>query len=76
MAQLETFILYLFIPVALLVLYYVGFITMAKLKIKQSDDDVKTHFLRIFYGFLTMALFTLIFFILKWLFTFLSQAFK
>jgi hypothetical protein len=76
MAQLETFILYLFIPIAMLLLYYVGFITMAKLKLKQSEGQLKTHFLRIFYGFLTMASFTLILFILKWLFTFLSQAFK
>ncbi|MFL9834091.1 hypothetical protein [Chryseobacterium terrae] len=66
MERLETFIIYLFIPIVFLLLYYAGFVTMSKLKIKQEEDDLKIHFLRIGFGFISIAIFTAVLLILKW----------
>lgn len=65
MKNFERFIILLFIPIAIFLAYYVGLITLSKLKIKQSDDALKTHFLRILFGFLTLAAITAIFLLLK-----------
>jgi hypothetical protein len=62
------FIFFIFIPPVLLFMYYVGFITMTKLKMKQPDDDKKTHLLRAFWGFVVFAVVAFVILTIKWLF--------
>lgn len=62
------FILLLFIPPVLLFLYYAGFIAMTRLKIKQVDNDMKTHFLRLFWGFIVFAVIAIFILLIRWLF--------
>ena len=59
----------LFLPLVVLFMYYVGFITLTKLKIKQIDTDTKTHFLRFFSGFIVMALLSLLILLIRWIIT-------
>lgn len=59
----------LFLPLVVLFMYYVGFITLTKLKIKQIDNDNKTHFLRFFSGFIVMALLSLLILLIRWIIT-------
>lgn len=59
----------LFLPLVVLFMYYVGFITLTKLKIKQIDNDTKTHFLRFFSGFIVMALLALLILLIRWIIT-------
>lgn len=63
------FIFLIFIPPVLLCMYYAGFITLAKLKIKQPDKKIKTHLLRIFSGFTVFSVLTLLVLLIKWIVT-------
>nr|WP_314493380.1 hypothetical protein [uncultured Chryseobacterium sp.] len=59
--------LIILLPAVLAFMYYVGFITMTKLKINQADGELKTHFLRILFGFLAISVLTLFILSVKWL---------
>jgi hypothetical protein len=59
------FIFLIFLPPVLLCMYYVGFITLTKLNIKQPDKTIKTHILRFFYGFAVLFILALLVFLMK-----------
>ncbi|MCS3530131.1 hypothetical protein [Chryseobacterium sp. JUb7] len=63
------FIFLIFIPPVLLFVYYVGFVTMTKVKIKQVDNDMKTHVLRILFGLITFSVIALFILLIKWIIT-------
>ncbi|MFC5875154.1 hypothetical protein [Chryseobacterium arachidis] len=61
------FIFLIFIPPVLLFIYYVGFVIMTRFKMKQTDNDMKTHFLRLFWGFILFFVVAFFVFLIKWL---------